>query len=140
MSLNVVCLMGRLTANPELKHTQSGIPVVSFTIAADRTFTPKGQEKQADFINCVAWRNTAEFVEKYFRKGSMIIVQGSIQTRSYTDKDGNKRTAFEVLADQVFFGESKRDNAPNVNADQPQFSAPATSDFEEIVGSDELPF
>lgn len=108
--LNVVCLMGRLAADPELRHTQSQIPVTSFRIAVDRTFQSKGQEKQTDWIDIVAWRNTAEFVTRYFHKGSMIAVQGSIQTRSYTDKDGNKRTAFEVVADNVFFGESKRDS------------------------------
>lgn len=150
--LNVVCLMGRLAADPELRHTQSQIPVTSFRIAVDRTFQSKGQEKQTDWIDIVAWRNTAEFVTRYFRKGSMIAVQGSIQTRSYTDRDGNKRTAFEVVADNVFFGESKRssDGAPaagRYDSQIPQFSesAPAFStagsgDFEEIIGDDELPF
>lgn len=134
--LNNVSLMGRMAADPELRHTQSGIPVTTFRIAVDRTFVPKGQEKQTDWIDIVAWRSTAEFVEKYFRRGSMIAVQGSIQTRSYTDKDGNKRTAFEVVADNVFFAESKRTDAqsaaPNVKAEP--------DDFEEVVGDDELPF
>ncbi|HIW74653.1 MAG TPA: single-stranded DNA-binding protein [Firmicutes bacterium] len=150
--LNVVCLMGRLAADPELRHTQSQIPVTSFRIAVDRTFQSKGQEKQTDWIDIVAWRNTAEFVTRYFHKGSMIAVQGSLQTRSYTDRDGNKRTAVEVVADNVFFGESKRnsDSAPaagRYDSQVPQFSeaAPAFStagsgDFEEIVGDDELPF
>lgn len=102
--LNSVCLMGRLAADPELKTTQNGVSVTSFRIAVDRTFQSKGQEKQTDWIDIVAWRNTAEFVTRYFRKGSMIAVQGSIQTRSYTDRDGGKRTAFEVVADNVFFG------------------------------------
>lgn len=134
--LNNVSLMGRMAADPELRNTQSGIPVTTFRIAVDRTFVPKGQEKQTDWIDIVAWRSTAEFVEKYFRRGSMIAVQGSIQTRSYTDKDGNKRTAFEVVADNVFFAESKRTDAqgatPNVKAEP--------DDFEEVVGDDELPF
>ena len=150
--LNVVCLMGRLAADPELRHTQSQIPVTSFRIAVDRTFQSKGQEKQTDWIDIVAWRNTAEFVTRDFHKGSMIAVQGGLQTRSYTDRDGNKRTAVEVVADNVFFGESKRnsDSAPaagRYDSQVPQFSeaAPAFStagsgDFEEIVGDDELPF
>ena len=150
--LNVVCLMGRLAADPELRHTQSQIPVTSFRIAVDRTFQSKGQEKQTDWIDIVAWRNTAEFVTRYFHKGSMIAVQGSIQTRSYTDKDGNKRTAFEVVADNVFFGESKRDSGgdpagnrydsqvPQFSESAPAFSTASSGDFEEIVGDDELPF
>lgn len=148
--LNVVCLMGRLAADPELRHTQTQIPVTSFRIAVDRTFQPKGQEKQTDWIDIVAWRNTAEFITRYFRKGSMIAVQGSLQTRSYTDKEGNKRTAVEVVADNVFFGESKRDSAPagnrfdsqvpQFNEAPPAFSTAGSGDFEEIVGDDELPF
>lgn len=149
--LNVVCLMGRLAADPELRHTQTQIPVTSFRIAVDRTFQPKGQEKQTDWIDIVAWRNTAEFVTRYFRKGSMIALQGSIQTRAYTDKEGNKRTAFEIVADNVFFAESKRDGAPagggrfdsqipQFNEAPPAFSTAASGDFEEIVGDDELPF
>ena len=144
--LNVVCLMGRLAADPELRHTQSQIPVTSFRIAVDRTFQSKGQEKQTDWIDIVAWRNTAEFVTRYFHKGSMIAVQGSIQTRSY------KRTAFEVVADNVFFGESKRDSGgapagnrydsqvPQFSESAPAFSTASSGDFEEIVGDDELPF
>lgn len=149
--LNVVCLMGRLAADPELRHTQTQIPVTSFRIAVDRTFQPKGQDKQTDWIDIVAWRNTAEFVSRYFHKGSMIVVQGSIQTRSYSDKDGNKRTAFEVVADNVFFGESKRDSGapapfrtdsqvPQFSEAPPAFSTAGSGDFEEIVGDDELPF
>ncbi len=134
--LNNVSLMGRMAADPELRNTQSGIPVTTFRIAVDRTFVPKGQEKQTDWIDIVAWRSTAEFVEKYFRKGSMIAVQGSIQTRSYTDKDGNKRAAFEVVADNVFFAESKRTDAPSA----PSSAKAEPDDFEEVVGDDELPF
>lgn len=136
--LNTVALMGRLAADPELKTTQSGIAVTSFRIAVDRTYQPKDQEKVTDWIDIVAWRNTAEFVTRYFHKGSMIAVQGSIQTRSYTDKDGNKRTAFEVVADNVFFGEAKRDSG-GVKA-KPVPSVSAADDFEEISGDDELPF
>ena len=136
--LNTVALMGRLAADPELKMTQSGIAVTSFRIAVDRTYQPKDQEKITDWIDVVAWRNTAEFVTRYFHKGSMIAVQGSIQTRSYTDRDGNKRTAGEVIADNVFFGESKRDSAGG--AAKPAPSVSAADDFEEISGDDELPF
>jgi single-strand DNA-binding protein len=136
--LNAVCLMGRLAADPELKHTQNQIPVTSFRIAVDRTYQPKGQEKQTDWIDIVAWRNTAEFVTRYFHKGSMIAVQGSIQTRSYTDRDGNKRTAFEVVADNVFFGAPAADT--HAAGTRPA-EAKTPDDFEEIVGdSDPLPF
>lgn len=149
--MNVVCLLGRLTADPELRQTQSQIAVTSFSLAVDRGYTPKGQEqRQADFINVVAWRNTAEFVCKYFRKGQRMALQGSLQSRSYTDKDGNKRTAFEVVADNVFFAESKRDGAPSAprydsqipafNEAPTAFSTASDNDFVEIVGDDELPF
>ena len=136
--LNTVALMGRLAADPELKTTQSGIAVTSFRIAVDRTYQPKDQEKITDWIDVVAWRNTAEFVTRYFHKGSMIAVQGSIQTRSYTDRDGNRRTAVEVVADNVFFGESKRNDSAPVST--PDVSKAAPDDFEEISGDDELPF
>ena len=107
--LNSVCLMGRLAVDPELKTTPSGASVCNFRLAVERTYQPKGQEKQTDFIGVVAWRGTAEFVSRYFRKGQLVAVQGSIQTRSYTDKDGNKRRSAEVVADNVYFGDSKRD-------------------------------
>ena len=107
--LNKAILMGRLTRDPEMRTTQSGTAVCTFTIAIDRRFKSQNGERQADFINCVAWRQQAEFVSKWFTKGRMIIVVGSIQTRSYTDRDGNNRTAVEVVADEVSFGESKRD-------------------------------
>lgn len=102
--INTVALMGRLTADPELKHTSNGIAVVSFCIAVNRKF----KDQQADFINCVAWRQTAEFICKYFHKGQMIGLEGSIQTRNYTDQDGNKRSATEVLAENASFCESKK--------------------------------
>ena len=117
---------GRLTADPELRQTQNGTSVTSFTVAVDRRF----QREQTDFINVVAWKQTAEFVEKYFKKGAMIALRGSIQQRNYEDKNGNKRTAFEVIADEVSFCGSK--------ADKPQ--TPNNDDFEEIPISDDLPF
>ena len=95
--MNVVCLLGRLTATPELKTTQSGVSVTSFSVAVDRTYQPKGAERQTDFINCVAWRNTAEFLCRYFQKGQRIALQGSLQSRSYTDKNGNNRTVGTLL-------------------------------------------
>lgn len=105
--LNCAIIMGRLTADPELRTTQSGVSVTSFSVAVDRSFVRAGEERQTDFINVVAWRQTAEFVTRYFHKGSMIAVQGSIQTRNYEDKNGNKRTAVEVVANNVSFCGSK---------------------------------
>lgn len=107
--INNVVLMGRLTAEPELKYTPNNVPVVRFRLAIDRNFKNNG-EQQADFINIIAWRQTAEFVEKYFHKGQLVAVEGSIQTSTYTDKNGNKSTWTEVLADRVHFAEPKRDN------------------------------
>ena len=106
--LNVAIIMGRLTRDPELRRTNSGKPVAGFTVAVDRDYAPEGQEKETDFIDCVAWNGTAEFVEKYFKKGSMIVVQGRLQIRNWTDKDGNKRKSAEILASNVYFGESKK--------------------------------
>ena len=108
MNLNKAIIAGRLTADPELKTTPSGLSVTSFTVAVDRRF---GKEKQTDFINCVAWRSTAEFITKYFSKGNSICVCGSIQTRNYTDKNGNKRTAVEVVAEEATFCEGKKNTA-----------------------------
>ena len=105
--LNHIVIMGRLTRDPELRYTQSQIPVASFRVAVDRDFG-RGEERQTDFIDCVAWRQTGEFVSKYFQKGSMAVVSGRLQMRDWTDKDGNKRTSAEVVADNVYFGESKR--------------------------------
>ncbi len=107
--LNVVALTGRLVEDPELKTTTNGVSVCSFRIAVDRDYAPQGQERKADFINVVAWRGTAEFVAKFFRKGQMIAVNGSIQTRQYEDRRGNKRTAVEVVAGSVSFCGSKAD-------------------------------
>ena len=138
--LNSVCLMGRLVADPELRQTPSGVSVCSFRIAVDRTYQPKGQEKQTDFINIVTWRGTAEFVSRYFRKGQLVAVQGSIQTSQYTDRDGNKRTAFDVVADNVFFAEKKAESGETKQGAGYDHSPDIQGDFEEIVGNDEPPF
>ena len=109
--LNHIVIMGRLTRDPELRRTGSGIAVASFTVAVDRDFGGRdGGEKETDFIDCVAWRQTGEFVSKYFTKGRMIVVSGRLQIRSWTDKDGNKRRTAEVVAENCYFGDSKRDN------------------------------
>ena len=105
--LNHIVLMGRLTRDPELRYTQSQTPVASFSLAVDRDFG-RGEEKQTDFIDCVAWRQTGEFVSKYFQKGSMAVVSGRLQIRDWTDRNGNKRRSAEVVVDNVYFGESKR--------------------------------
>jgi len=116
--LNRITIMGRLTRDPELRRTGSGTPVASFTVAVDRDYAADGQEKETDFLDCVAWRGTAEFVEKYFSKGGMIVVSGRLQIRPWTDKEGNKRRSAEIVADNVYFGEGKKDsqqaqNTPN---------------------------
>lgn len=128
--LNQVCLMGRMCADPELRHTQSNAAVTSFTLAVDRSYVKSGEQRQADFIDIVAWRSTAEFVCKYFRKGQLVAVQGTIQTRTYQDKQGNNRKAVEIMAEQVHFAESKKGKADGL-----EFS----NDFEEI-GNEDLPF
>ena len=144
MSLNIAVLMGRLVHDPELKHTTNDISVTSFTIAVDRSYVKSGADRQADFIDIVAWRNTADFVCKWFKKGSLVAVQGSIQTRSYTDKDGNNRKAFEVVAENVHFAESKKDNVGNQREDveqpAPRYASQDTGDFEEIPDDSDLPF
>ena len=122
--LNHITIMGRLTRDPELRRTGSGIAVASFTVAVDRDFGGRdGGEKETDFIDCVAWRQTGEFVSKYFTKGSMIVVSGRLQIRGWTDKDGNKRRAAEVVADNVYFGESKRSESSSFGGNT--YSAPA---------------
>ncbi len=140
---NLVVLTGRLTADPELRYTANNTPVTSFSIAVSRRYKA-GEEAQADFINIVAWRQTAEFVTKYFQKGSMIGIEGSIQTRRYVDKEtGKNRTAFEVLANNVQFVESKRDGAANGGAEAPQgFSNAGANEFTDLsgAGDDDLPF
>ena len=118
--LNHIVLMGRLTRDPELRRTNSGTAVATFTVAVDRDFASGTTgEKETDFIDCVAWRNTAEFVSKYFTKGRMAVVSGKLQIRQYNDKDGNKRKAAEVVADSVYFGDSNKDaSAPNRDTGQ----------------------
>lgn len=105
--LNHIVLMGRLTKDPELRYTQNNVPVASFRLAVERDYVPKGQERETDFIDVVAWRATGEFVKKYFLKGNMMVVSGRLQMREYTDRNGNERTAAEVVADNVYFGEKR---------------------------------
>ena len=128
--LNHIVLMGRLTRDPELRRTGSGIPVATFTLAVDRDFGNNREtgEKETDFIDIVVWRSTAEFVSKYFAKGRMAVVSGRLQIRSWNDKDGNKRRSAEVVADNVYFGDSKRDGAPggfDQSYGQPSYQQPA---------------
>ena len=111
--LNKIILMGRLTRDPELRRTNSGTPVASFTIAVDRDFKSQGGEKETDFIDIVVWRNTAEFVSKYFTKGRMAVVEGRLQIRDWTDKEGGKRRTAEVVADNVYFGDTKKEAQQN---------------------------
>lgn len=130
--LNKVIVMGRLVRDPELRRTNSGTAVASFTIACDRDFKTDGGEREADFIECVAWRNTAEFVSKYFTKGRMAVVSGRLQTRNWTDKEGNKRKATEIVAESVYFGDSKREELQS-------YAAPQES-FAELPDDGEIPF
>ena len=144
--LNCAVIMGRLTADPELRTTSSGVSVTSFCVAVDRSYVRQGEERQADFINVVAWRQTADFVTRYFRKGSMIAVQGSIQTRPYEDRNGNKRTAVEIIADNVSFCGSRQSNdgsqgraeAPAQNA--ASYQSEDTSSFQNIGTGDDFGF
>ena len=133
--INSVVLMGRLTIDPELKTTPSGVSVTSFEIAVERSFAKQGEEKETDFIDIVAWRQSAEFITRYFCKGSMIAIEGSLQTRTYTDKDGNKRKAVEVLANRVSFCGSK-----NETGAAPAQMRSSTDDFEPIADDEDLPF
>lgn len=142
--INNVVIMGRICEDLELRTTTSGTSVTSFTVAIDRRFQKQGKEKQTDFLTVVCWKNTADFVCRYFRKGSMIAVQGSIQTRSYEDKNGNKRTAVEVVADNVSFCGSKNENTAPQTTYPPIMPAPGSSAakaFEAIDDDDDdLPF
>ena len=150
--LNKIFIMGRLTRDPELRRTQSGTPVTSFSLAVDRDFKSQSGEKETDFIDVVAWRSTAEFAAKYFTKGRMAIVEGRLQIRPWTDKDGNNRRSAEVVADNIYFGDSKRDSAgdmggyaaPAYTAPSGGYSAPVgggSSGFAEIDEEDgDLPF
>ncbi len=153
--LNQVALMGRLTADPELRHTPSNISVTTFTLAVNRSYVKQGAERQTDFIDIVAWRNTADFICRFFKKGQMMAVEGSIQTRTYTDKEGKNRKAFEVLANNVYFTES-RSASRGASASAPSsyeppvmgepqmpetaYSSGDNDDFAVISGDDDLPF
>ena len=152
--LNHIVLMGRLTRDPELRYTGSNVPVASFSIAVDRDFgRGENGEKQTDFIDCVAWRQTAEFVSKYFTKGSMAVVSGRLQIRDWTDRDGGKRRSAEVVVDNMYFGESRRRDGDSGDSRSSSYSsygnsgsagkssAPAASAFSELDDGDgELPF
>ena len=145
--LNCVVLMGRLVADPELRTTTSGLSVATFRVAVDRRYQRSGEEKQTDFISCVAWREKADFVSQWFRKGSMIAVQGTLQSRSYEDKNGQKRTAYEVVADNISFCGSKAESGTGAPAGNMGGAAPAASysnsspeDFSQVVDDDDLPF
>ena len=151
--LNVVAIMGRLVADPELRTTPAGHSVCSFRIACDRSYVQQGQERQADFIDIVAWRQQADFVSKYFQKGSMIAVEGSLQTRNYQDKNGNNRTAVEVVANNISFAGAKRQDdqrAPSYEQQtishvqqakaQSGFAQGSADDFAVISDNDDLPF
>ena len=121
--LNHITIMGRMTRDPELRRTGSGVPVANFTLAVDRDYNPKdGGEKETDFIDCIAWRGTGEFVSKYFSKGSMAVVSGRLRIRNWTDKDGNKRRSAEVEADSVYFGDSKKSSEGNSTYQAPNAS------------------
>lgn len=153
--LNVVVLMGRLARDPELKTTQSGNSVCTFSIACDRSYTAKDEERKADFFTITAWRQTAEFICKYFQKGSLIAIEGSLQTRQYQDKNGNNRTTTEVLASRVSFAGSKASGSPSAQSSEQQTEnyaqnanvsqnatqmASGSDDFSVIDDSDDLPF
>lgn len=152
MAFNKVILMGRLTADTELKQTQGGTPVTSFTLAVDRRFSKEGQEKQTDFITVVAWNKTAEFICRYFGKGQAMLVCGELQTRSWNDQQGNKRYATEVVASEAYFCEAKKDsegnNTPNAeHGSQSKFEpspyipeAYTQPNFENVGNDDALPF
>ena len=142
--LNCAVIMGRLTADPELRQTPSGVSVTRFTVAVDRGYVKPGEERKADFINVVAWRQNAEFVTRYFSKGSMIAVQGSIQTGSY-EKDGIKRSTFEIIADNVSFcgskSESSTGGAPRATeTSATSFTNGSIDDFATVADDDDLPF
>lgn len=146
--LNKIFLMGRLTRDPELRHTQSGTAVASFALAVERDFKDQNNQRVTDFIDVVAWRQTGEFVSCYFTKGRMAVVEGRLQMRDWTDKDGNKRRSAEVVAESVYFGDSKRDDAQSATHSTPPSSygnsyaaPPAPSGYEELEDEDgELPF
>jgi len=125
MALNRITIMGRMTRDPERRETPNGVAVTSFTLAVDRDYAPQGANRETDFIDCVAWRNTAEFAYKYFGKGKMAVVDGRLQIRDWTDKDNNKRRSAEIVVDNIYFGESKKDGDGNGQPYTGQQSAPA---------------
>ena len=131
--LNKIIVMGRLTKDVEMRHTQSGNAVASFTLACDRDFKAKNGEKETDWLDVVAWRNTAEFVSKYFTKGRMAVVEGRLQTRTYEDNNGNKRKVTEIVADNVYFGDSKKESDPLDNFVK-------ENKFVEVDDDDDIPF
>lgn len=141
--LNKIFLMGRLTRDPEMRHTQNGTAVASFSIAVDRDFKDKQSgEKVTDFVDIVAWRSTAEFVDKYFSKGRMAVVEGRLQIRDWTDKDGNKRRSAEVIVNSIYFGDSKKDGDSSTG-NYRAAGAPvdvSASDFTDVEDDGELPF
>lgn len=138
--LNHITIMGRFTRDPELRHTQSGTAVTSFTLAVERDFKDKSSgEAVTDWISCTAWKGTAEFVSRYFQKGRMAVVDGRLQTRSYQDRDGNKRTAVEVVADHVYFGDSRKKESEG-NAPEDELPENEPQDFSEAEDDGELPF
>jgi single-strand DNA-binding protein len=134
-NINCAILIGRMVADPELKQTPNGVAVTSFSIAVNRRYT-KGEEQQADFINIIAWRNTAEFIAKYFKKGNAIFIKGAIQTRSWTDQNGNKRYATEVVADEAQFVETKKGQSEA----QPTPYGANDAEFVEMTADEDLPF
>jgi single-strand DNA-binding protein len=145
--LNKAILMGRLVADPELRHTSGDIAVASFTLAVDRGYAKAGEERKADFIKINCWRQTADFVSKYFRKGQLVAVEGSIQTGSYTDSQGIKKYTTDIVADNVHFAESRKDsqgsaptNSPDNRPNQNDNTSSDNGDFVEIDGDDDLPF
>ncbi len=146
--LNVICVMGRLVADPELRKTTTGISTTTIRVACERNFVKAGEQRQTDFFDIVAWRTTAEFACKYFRKGQLIAVNGSLQTRSYEDREGKKRTVYEIVADNLHFADSKsspmgQGQAPASRAlpqEQESYASGAPDDFELIDDSEDLPF
>ena len=140
--LNHITIMGRLTRDPEMRRTGSGVAVANFTVAVDRDFSSKdGGEKETDFIDCVAWRQTGEFVSKYFTKGRMAVVSGRLQIRSWTDKDGGKRRSAEVVADNVYFGDSKKEESSGFNFQNYTQVPEPLQDYAAVDGDDaQLPF
>ncbi|MGE4282848.1 MAG: single-stranded DNA-binding protein [Clostridia bacterium] len=140
--LNKVILMGRLVKDPELRYTASNVAVCSFTVAVDKNFVKQGEQKQADFVQVVTWRNTAEFVSKYFTKGRMIVVVGSLQTRTWDDQEGKRRYVTEVVADETYFADSKRDSddSNKLNAGFGKNSFADVDGFTPIDSDDDLPF